>query len=265
MIINRYEESNIKKAALPQEWRSQSSLDELDAFLQANWEQRAIFYDDGQITSRQQFLGFTGQQGIKTQNYIGTIVFKGHQVNIFPKVFREDKEDSDTDLLSLRHMIFNLVRWIEYCGRMDYPFVNITGDLDDSTDLRSLFITLYLRFVKSAIDRSLYYCYEEVTEESGAAKGKVDYRDYYTKKYANGRIDKLNCSFSTFEFDNALNRIIKYTCKGLLTETDSVPNQRLIRQILMRLTDVSDVHCGPHDCDKIRLSRLHKHYAIVLA
>lgn len=265
MVINRYEESHIKNMALPSEWRSQAALDELDAFLQANWEQRAIFYDDGQINSRQQFLGFTGQKGIKTQNYIGTIVFKGNQVNIFPKVFREDKEDNDTDSLSLKHMIFNLVKWLDYCSKIDYPFVNITGALEDCDDLRELFITLYLRFVKSAIEHGMYYCYEEVTEECSAAKGRVDYRDYFTKKYANGRLDKLDCSFSTFEFDNALNRIIKFTCKGLLTDTVSVSNQRLIRQILMRLTDVSDIHCSPHDCDKIRLSRLHKHYSIVLS
>ena len=129
MIINRYEESLIKNASLPQEWQSQSSLDELDGFLQANWEQRSVFYDDGQISSRQQFLAFTGQKGVKTQNYIGTIVFKGSQINIFPKVFREDREDTDTSELSLKQMMYNLVRWIEYCGKIDYPFINITSCL----------------------------------------------------------------------------------------------------------------------------------------
>jgi len=265
MIINRYEESLIKNASLPQEWQSQSSLDELDAFLQANWEQRSVFYDDGQISSRQQFLVFTGQKGVKTQNYIGTIVFKGSQINIFPKVFREDKEDTDTSELSLKQMMYNLVRWIEYCGKIDYPFINITSGLDDSTDLRELFITLYLRFIKTAMDRSLFFQYEEITEECNAIKGKADYRDYYIHKYAGGRIDKLNCSYSTFEFDNALNRIIKYTCKELQKSTSTTSNQRLIRQILMKLTDVSDVRCVPHDCDNIRLSRLHKHYSIVLS
>ena len=58
MLLNYFEESIIRNSKLPVEWQSQSSLDELQAFLQLNWEQRAVFYDDGELKSRQQFLGF---------------------------------------------------------------------------------------------------------------------------------------------------------------------------------------------------------------
>ena len=84
MLLNYFEESIIKNSKLPVEWQSQSSLDELQAFLQLNWEQRSVFYDDGKISSRQQYLGFGGQKAIRTNNYIGTIAFKGQQLNIFP-------------------------------------------------------------------------------------------------------------------------------------------------------------------------------------
>ena len=61
MILNRYEETVIKNQELPQSWRSQKDLEELEEFLQQNWEQRAVFYDDGRIDSKQQFLKFAGQ------------------------------------------------------------------------------------------------------------------------------------------------------------------------------------------------------------
>ena len=263
-MLNYFEEGRIDNGKLPAEWQSQASLDELANFLQLNWEQRAVFYDDGQVTSRQQYLAFTGQKGIRTQNYIGTIVFKGQQLNIFPKVFRTDREDNERDNLDLRHLMRNLVQWIEYCTKIDYPYINITSTLEDSTDLRELFITLYVRYVKNALDRGLFYRYEEQTEDCASIKGKVDYKDYFTRKYPNGQLDKFSCTFSTFEFDNTLNRIIKYTCKELLNEA-SKANQKTIRHILMKLNDVSDVRCVPHDCDTIRLSRLHKHYSIILS
>ena len=263
-MLNYFEESRIDNGKLPAEWQSQASLDELANFLQLNWEQRAVFYDDVQVTSRQQYLAFTGQKGIRTQNYIGTIVFKGQQLNIFPKVFRTDREDNERDNLDLRHLMRNLVQWIEYCTKIDYPYINITSTLEDSTDLRELFITLYVRYVKNALDRGLFYRYEEQTEDCASIKGKVDYKDYFTRKYPNGQLDKFSCTFSTFEFDNTLNRIIKYTCKELLNEA-SKANQKTIRHILMKLNDVSDVRCVPHDCDTIRLSRLHKHYSIILS
>ena len=101
MIKNVFEEKTIRNTALPQEWQSQAALDELAAFLQLNWEQRAVFYEDGKIDTRQQFLTFQGQKAVKTNNYIGTIVFKGEQLNIFPKLFRLDSGDDDVSELDL--------------------------------------------------------------------------------------------------------------------------------------------------------------------
>ena len=194
MLLNCFEESTIKNKALPSEWRTQTSLDELADFLQFNWEQRSAFYDDGEVTSRQQFLEFTGQQGIKTKNYIGTIVFKGQQLNIFPKIFREDKDDTDTSDLSLKHLMKNLVRWLEYCTKIAYPYISISSDLDDANDLRELFITLYIRYVKNAIDRGLFYRYEEQTEDCSSIKGKIDLKDYFTRKIPNGIPNKFSCT-----------------------------------------------------------------------
>lgn len=264
MILNCFEESRIKNKELPSEWKAQSSLDELADFLQFNWEQRSTFYEDGAVTSRQQFLGFTGQQGIRTQNYIGTIVFKGQQLNIFPKVFREDRDDSDTSELDLKHLMQNLVCWLEYCAKIDFPYINISSDLDDENNLRDLFITLYIRYVKNALDRGLFYRYEEQTEDCSIIKGKIDLKDYYTRKLPNGNPDKFSCTFSNFVFDNILNRIIKYTCKSLMNET-SAANQKILRHILMKLNEVSDVRCTPSDCDQLRLSRMHKHYSVILS
>ena len=60
--LNCFEESSLKNQMLPAEWQGQDALDELLEFLQLNWEQRSVFFDDGEVTSRQQFLGFTGQK-----------------------------------------------------------------------------------------------------------------------------------------------------------------------------------------------------------
>lgn len=120
-MLNYYEESLIRNHRLPAQWQSQSALDELADFLQQNWEQRTAFYDDGQIRTRQQFLGFSGQRGIRTKNYIGTISFKGQQLNIFPKVFRTERDDNETQDLSTKHLMHNLVQWLQYCRVIDYP------------------------------------------------------------------------------------------------------------------------------------------------
>lgn len=264
MVLNRYEETSISNPRLPAAWQSQSALVELEEFLQHNWEQRAVFYEDGVVESKQQFLGFAGQQGIRTKNYIGTIVFNGEQLNIYPKMFKLDKYDTETEDLSQKHLMKNLVRWLEYCNRMAYPFISISTDLNDAEDLKELFITLYIGYVRSALERGLYYRYVEETDDISTIKGKFDIKDYFTRKIPNGQADKFNCTYSTFEFDNTVNRVIKYTCKQIYNMTTR-KNQKAIRNILVKLNDVSDVPCQPGDCDKIRLSKMHSQYRIIMS
>lgn len=263
-MINCYEETLLKNRILPEEWQSQSSLDELSEFLQRNWEQRSVFYEDGELSSRQQFLAFTGQKGLRTNNYIGTIAFKGKQLNIFPKMFRSEKEDSDISELDTNHLLKNIAQWIEYCTKFDYPFISIKSALNEVSDLRDLFVTLYVRYVKTALDRGLFYRYEERTDDMQTVKGKIDFHDYISKKIPNGNANLFSCTYSNFEFDNLLNRIIKYTCKLLIAEA-SKENQKILRNILMKLNEVSDVRCSPSDCDSIRLSYLNGNYRVILS
>lgn len=264
MIINKFEESSIKNAKLPEAWQSQATLDELDEFLQNNWEQRAVFYEDGKVDSKQQFLGFTGQKGIRTKKYIGTIVYKGVQLNIYPKIFRSDGDDQDTDELNQEHMMSNLIKWLDYCNRIAYPFISITSEFDDAEDLKELFISLYIGYVRHALERGAYYQYIDETDDISCIKGKFDIKDYYLRKIPNGQANKFRCTYSNFEFDNAVNRIIKCTCKMLFNLT-SRRNQKLIRDILIRLNEVEDVQCKPSDCNSIRLSKLHQNYRIIIS
>lgn len=264
MVLDRYEYSKIPNAKLPGTWQSQMALDELLDFLQQNWEQRSVFYEDGEINSKQQFLDFLGSGAIRTKKYIGTIVFYGEQLNIYPRVFSTEKEDHETDDLTQKHLLNNLVKWIEYCNKLEYPFINISSELSDAEDLKELFITLYIGYVRSAIERGLYYQYVDETEDCTSIKGKFDLKDYLISKIPNGQADKFRCTYSNFEFDNAVNRIIKYTCKQLMNIT-SKKNQKAIRTILTRLNEVADVRCTPNDCNGIRLSKMHRHYDIIIS
>lgn len=264
MILNRFENATIRNALLPESWKSPSSLEDLEFFLQKNWEQRSAFFEDGQITSKQQFLAFGAQGSIKTKNYIGTIVFRGEQLNIFPKVFRLDADDNDSDDLTQEQLIQNLIRWLEYCSKIDYPYISMVSDLNETNSLKQLFISLYLKYVSAAIDHGLYFKYVDEVDDFQCIKGKVNIVDYYTRKVPQMQQHKFRCEYSNFEFDNPLNRIIKYTCWCLQSEAGQ-KNQKAIRNILAHLSDVTLVRCNPLDCDRIRLSKMHRHYQIVLS
>lgn len=264
-VHNHFEESVIKNEDLPFDWQEQCALDDLAEFLQFNWEQRSVFYDDREVTSQQKFITFLGQKSLRTNNYIGTIVFNGNQFNIFPKVFMESDVDSNTEKLDMKHLMKSLVHWLVYCTRIDYPFINMSADLNDCQDLRELFVTLYLHYVKRAIEQLPFYRYEDKTEDISVIKGSIDFKDYINNKIPNGLHNKFSCTYSEFEFDNIVNRIIKYTCKCILDYTALESNKRIIRQILMRLNDVTDIRCTPIDCDGIKLSKFHQKYSVLVS
>lgn len=261
MIINCFEESKITNKKLPESWKSLDALEDLEIFLQQNWENRSIFFTDKEIKSQQQYLGFLSHKSIRTNNYIGTIVYKGEQLNIFPKMFETDDEDC---VLDTKHLMKNLAIWIEYCNKVEYPFINISSELDDSHDLKELFISLYIGYVRSALERGLYYQYIDKKEDIHSIRGKFDVKDYLVNKIPYGQANYFNCTYSTFEFNNKVNKIIKYTCKQLMNMT-SQKNQNILRNILIRLSEVDDEKCSPSDCDSIRLNALNNYYRIIVS
>lgn len=262
--MNQFEEKDIKKSKLPIEWQSETAQIELEEFLQENRDQRKSLYDDGENYKKQQFLGFKSHGMLRTNEYVGTIVFKGQQLNIFPKMFRETEGDDDIDDLNLDHLMGNLIQWLEYCSKFEFPYINIKSDLKGVDNLKELFITVFVKNLTQCFERSGYFQYEEKTEDLASIKGRFDIKDYYTRKYANGVLDKFQCTYSSFEFDNLLNRIIKYTCKKIIIHTRS-SNQKAIRAILTKLSDVEDVRCTPKDCDKVKIGKMHTNYRIILS
>lgn len=264
-MINAFEFQTVKTARLPEAWKEPGALDELEKFLQGNWEQRGIFYFDWEASSRQQFIDFDRRDGFKTQKYIGTISFRGEQLNIFPKIYREDEDDYDTSDLNIQDLIDDLIAWLGYCDKFNFPFVSMKGELNSTQTFLELLITVYVHYVKAAINRQLFFRYEDVEETSGSPKGKIDFKDYASRKYPSGQWNKLQYTYSSFVFDNLLNRIIKCTCKMLETVTTQPGNKRIIHDILMRLGEVSMVNCTPYDCDNVHLNSLQSNYSIILS
>ncbi|MCM1508147.1 MAG: McrC family protein [Ruminococcus flavefaciens] len=261
--MNAYEYgTTLNQQNLPKSWLT--SLEELQTFLQKSWEQRNLLYTDSNKSETQQFLKFTEPNSIKTNGYIGTIIFKGHQLNIYPRVFKKSITDTNADNNSQKHLLHCISKWIEYSSQdKKLPFLNLSVGLDYADNLRELFITLYVRYLKGIISRGIYYQYVDESEDCRSIKGRFNLCNYITKKIPSGQYDKFKCEYSKFNYDNLINRIIKYTCVQLLKNT-SQNNQKNLRIILAKLNEVSDVKCTPRDCDMVRLDKSHKDYNIII-
>lgn len=263
--MNGFEHQRIKSAKLPERWRGRENLEKLHDFLQGNWEQRSVFFEDGKITSQQQFIDFDVRDGIKLKNYIGTICYEGETLNIFPKVYKYDYDDDETEDWKADDLVKNLVTWLNYCNKIEYPFVSIDTGLTNAANLFELLVSVFVHYVRKAVEIAPYRCYQDTYETSSVVKGTIDFKAYVTKQIPNGNYHKVPYTYSNFVFDNSLNQIIKATCKMLHKLTTVRRTQDILRDILIKFGDVSDRACLPSDCDRIRLSRLHKRYIVILS
>ena len=252
-IINSFE---YVKEKLPNEWREKHK--ELEEFLQNNWSLRDVFYDDSCFDSKQQFLEFD-YDFMKAHNYIGTIVFNGVQFNIYPKIFKNFAQQNQLNNL----LKINLQEWFKYYQNKP-QFLSTQTQFDIPNNFKELFIIIFVNYLQNTLNKSGYFQYEEKTEDLSYITGRFDVQDYVCKKYPNDKWTKFKCTYSSFEFDNLLNRIIKYTCKLLASETNNDGIQLKLHQIRAKLNDVSDYTYTYRDCDRVKVDKMHQEYKIIL-
>ncbi|NLI65096.1 MAG: hypothetical protein GX367_10225, partial [Bacteroidales bacterium] len=257
-MLNVYENQLIEQ--LPKSWKENQSG--LEKFLEENWKNRSIFYDDEENSSHQQFINFKLKVGLKTNNYIGTIVYDNEQINIFPKVFKE-KNKLQSDLL-LKDFVYNLSVWLSYCDKLNFPFVEINNKLNEINSLAELLIAIYTRYVDNAVKTRPFYQYEEREETGSTIRGRIDVADYYCNKMPQAEYHRMNYRFSEFVHDNLLNRIIKCVCKYIYSITNQESIKNILRKLFIKLGNISDVNCKPFECDLIHLNRLNNDYEIIL-
>lgn len=263
MIKNCYEFMRLNNTNIPKKWLSKSIIGDLEKFLQINWNNRSVFYSDSNSSSKQQFLTFSNKNCLSTKNYIGTIAYKGDQLNIFPKVFKLNKNDYSTDHLDSKELLNNIVFWLKYCNKSTFPFLQFSANLDDSDNLKDLFISLYVRYVKIIIDKKIFFEYIDEIEDSSNIKGKFNYKDYIFKKKPRGIYTKFECKYSKYEYNNKTNQIIKFTCKQLYNISNK-SNKMMIRYILQKLEPVSLTPCTPKDCEILKFNIWNKDYEIII-
>ncbi|HSW61441.1 MAG TPA: hypothetical protein VLJ60_11610 [bacterium] len=223
---------------------------DFENFLNKIWENRPVdgfFYGRDKETEKkskgQRFFKLNYDGTITPRNYTGVVVYKDFTFNVFPKVFREPDKSLFAD---------NLLYWLSYIDRFKFPKFEADQQKKDSNIL-DIFIWLFANYTLETLNSSPYQQYEEVTEETSAIKGKIEFGDYI-KNIVKGLWHKPVCRYSSFEYDNIFNRVVKATTKMLLSVTQSDMNRKTLSEIMFLLDDVTDISAASSDCDKIVLN-----------
>ncbi|HNW82789.1 MAG TPA: hypothetical protein PKG52_07855 [bacterium] len=234
---------------------------DFESFLNKIWENRptdGFFYGNDtekeKESNGQRFFKLNYDGTITPRNYTGVVIYKDFSFNIFPKVFDNSKKEAE-----LKHLFAdNLLYWLSYIDRFKFPKFESDQEKKDS-DILDIFIWLFANYTLETLNSSPYQQYEEITEETSAIKDKLEFGEYI-KNIAKGLWHKPVCRYSSFEYDNIFNRVVKSTCKMLL-QLDKLKeiNIKTLSEIMFLLDDVANISAASSDCDKIVLNPMFSH------
>jgi 5-methylcytosine-specific restriction enzyme subunit McrC len=223
----------------------------LEPYLKEVWQQRFFEqerYSDDEMET-QGIIRFDGNIA-KAKNYVGFIQTEKDQIEIYPKVFKNHHLDSNNILLYQRHLFF----WFDYCKKWKFPFSKINLKTFTHTDLPELIISLIARRFCDVISQSPILLYEEFEEGLQMPKGRINIPRYITTGLSNGNHHVIECDLEPLQYDNRLNRIIKYVSRLLHLKAKFRETRQLINDVIFLLDDVEDVICTSRQLDTIRIN-----------
>ncbi|RZK33161.1 MAG: hypothetical protein EOO61_15785, partial [Hymenobacter sp.] len=121
----------------------------------------------------------------------------------------------------------------------------------------------FAQYTHELLGRSFYQHYQEVTEDSTALRGHLDF-PAYARNYATGRGHILPCTFDSFQVDNRFNRLLKQVILRLLHFTTQAGTRLLLEELASLLSEVADQPAVATDCDQVHFSPLFAEYRVVL-
>lgn len=254
------------------EWHSdsfaghQSKLPGFVNYLSGVWQNRNRYVETNDETTeeeqqeeriqRQRFFDFTIDGKISARNYVGVVQYDGIRIEVYPKIFADDKEDN------IKQWQLNMLYWLSYCRKVKFPFSFADVSNLQFDDFLELLIYIFANFTEEVISNQPFQAYQTVGEETPFLKGRISFEDYTRKNLTTGKWQNFFCNHEPFVYDNLFNRIVKYVTKRLLSVSENFLNQERLSEILFILNDVSDIPCSANDCDKVKLNPLfaeHKH------
>lgn len=236
-----------------------AAREKLEGYLLGVWSQHQQakgLLSEGELSSNQYFLSFDGDKA-RAKNYIGFIQGEGDHIEIYPKIFR-GKEITKANIL--KHLFF----WFEYCRKWKFPFSNVKLGNLDNIELPELIINLIANKIFEVISVSPISLYEEVEEALLMPKGSINFNRYIHNNLCNGNFHVLECDHEPLQYDNRLNKAIKYVTRLLLAKAKFSETQRKLNDIIFLLDEVEDCHCTSEALSRINVNPFFSDYHTII-
>jgi 5-methylcytosine-specific restriction enzyme subunit McrC len=207
--------------------------------------------------TKQPFIDFDCKEGFRTKNYAGFIQIGEEVIEIYPKVF-ENQKDVSSEIV-LKHLFY----WLSYSERWKLPFSAANFEPKEACNFPELIMWLMANHIYEIVSTQPMSMYQETTETLTMPKGRINFSNY-VNNLAKGNWHLIDCDIEPFVFDNKVNRIIKYCTRLLQNRSKNNEIQLLLHNILFVLDEVEDLVCTERDLQNIALNPFFDDYVQIM-
>ncbi|WP_170852550.1 McrC family protein [Sphingobacterium wenxiniae] len=237
-----------------------TSRKELEGYLHAVWNAHYNYEEESAISeniteniqSRQGILRFDGNTA-RARNFIGFIQSEHESIEIYPKIFREANMEKS---MMLKHLFY----WFDYCRKWKFPFTDVNLSNLQDIDLPELILNLIANQLYEVISTNPISLYQDMEEAMLKPKGSLNFTRYISNSMANGNFHVLECDHQPMEYDNRLNRTIKYVARLLLSKSRFPETRQKLEDIIFILDEVEDQVCRSSFLDHVPISPFYQEY-----
>lgn len=204
------------------------------------------FDEQWSISTGDTIFDWNDRRWVKAKSYVGVIAIPGGTIEILPKIDKADKKGKERAqhnllyMLSITRKIVGEERYLADIGKQKIPLLE---------QLIALFAERALAELKRGVDHSY------VTQEESLCylKGKLLVGQHVVKNIVHR--EQAYCRYDDFITDTPINRILKTSCRRLLTISKSMTAQKKLREIIFLLEEVADLEVAEHHFSEVHYNR----------
>lgn len=183
---------------------------------------------------------------VKAKNFVGVIAVPGGAIEILPKIDKPDAAGTERAqhnllyMLSMTRKIVGEERDLAAIGKQKMPLLE---------QLIAIFAERVLKELRRGID----HAYITQEENLYQLKGKLLIGQHVIKNAAHQ--ERVYCQYDDFISDTPINRILKASCRRLLSLSKSTAAQKKLREIVFLLDEATDSEVTGHHFSAIHYNR----------
>jgi len=260
MTINLFENDVIEISKFKNFFKNEIDLSTLKEHLKDFWDKKSLFFDTDKYQKDQKILDFSNNNFVKVNNYIGFVTFGDISINILPKILKSNDEVNDNLIMNFHN---NLFFWLSFSQNFNFPFYKSKISIDNINSPLDGIVELFVSYVNFTLSRKPLYQYVNRSDIGSTIKGKINFSSYIRSSLPKGQLQNIPYDLDSFEMDNLMNQVIKFTLKRIKNISKSDYILDLTNKVLYLLSNVTDLIILDNFFDKIHLSYLNREYILI--